>query len=317
MGKLNKFENVDVIASLEAVMKQNTAFYQSDFDIDRRILQEAADRSGDTDRRLLWFSRPSGTCCVRERDVFLKDTRQHNTWRFYGEQTRDTVLAYLVELTGTERGKIKGNLYELDYPQHFREVAEKSIPADNYTLIYEHGERDIPAGQYFDGNPDPQLGKFERFEAQPNDPEALKDLLREQHKSRQQLAPGDFKAHIAALHDSRIEREARRVVEKMKQTETPNSPDKSHFSAELSPYFLRLATDKDMERLFSMLPYKSLSFSAMEGRHGVYALISKDENRDRDIRKPRPSLRAQLKVDKAKTAPKKAAAKTKNHDMEV
>lgn len=298
MGKLNKFENVDVIASLEAVMKQNTAFYQSDFDIDRRILQEAADRSGDTDRRLLWFSRPSGTCCVRERDVFLKDTRQHNTWRFYGEQTRDTVLAYLVELTGTERGKIKGNLYELDYPQHFREVAEKSIPADNYTLIYEHGERDIPAGQYFDGNPDPQLGKFERFEAQPNDPEALKDLLREQHKSRKQLAPGDFKAHIAALHDSRIEQEARRVVEKLKQTDTPNSPDKSHFSAELSPYFLRLATDKDMERLFSMLPYKSLSFSAMEGRHGVYALISKDENRDRDIRKPRPSLRAQLKADK-------------------
>ena len=113
MGKLNKFENVDVIASLEAVMKQNTAFYQSDFHIDRRILREAADRSGDTDRRLLWFSRPSGTCCVRERDVFLKDTRQHNTWRFYGEQTRDTVLAYLVELTGTERGKIKGNLYEL------------------------------------------------------------------------------------------------------------------------------------------------------------------------------------------------------------
>ena len=317
MGKLNKFENVDVIASLEAVMKQNTAFYQSDFDIDRRILQEAADRSGDTDRRLLWFSRPSGTCCVRERDVFLKDTRQHNTWRFYGEQTRDTVLAYLVELTGTERGKIKGNLYELDYPQHFREVAEKSIPADNYTLIYEHGERDIPAGQYFDGNPDPQLGKFERFEAQPNDPEALKDLLREQHKSRQQLAPGDFKAHIATLHDSRIEREARRVVEKMKQTETPNSPDKSHFSAELSPYFLRLATDKDMERLFSMLPYKSLSFSAMEGRHGVYALISKDENRDRDIRKPRPSLRAQLKADKAKTAPKKAAAKSKNQGQSL
>lgn len=192
MGKLNKFENVDVIASLEAVMKQNTAFYQSDFDIDRRILQEAADRSGDTDRRLLWFSRPSGTCCFRERDVFLKDTRQHNTWRFYGEQTRDTVLAYLVELTGTERGKIKGNLYVLDYPQHFREVAEKSIPADNYTLIYEHGERDIPAGQYFDGNPDPQLGKFERFEAQPNDPEASKDLLREQHKSRQQLASGGF-----------------------------------------------------------------------------------------------------------------------------
>ena len=317
LEKLKKFEDVDVIASLEAIMKQNTAFYQSDFDIDKRILLEAAARPVAEDKRLLWFSRPSGTCCVRERDVFLKDTRQHNTWRFYGEQTRDKILAYAVELTGTERGKLKGNLYELDYPQHFRDVAEKSILADNYTLIYEHGERSQPAGQYFDGNPDPQLGKFERFEAQPNDLEALKALLREQQHSRKQHRPGDFKEHIAALHDCRIETEAHRVVEEMKKFDKPNSPDKSHFSAELSPYFLRLATDKDMDRLFSMLPYKSLSFSAMEGKHGVYALISKDENRDRSIKKPRPSLRAQLEADKAKTTPKKAAAKSKNHEMEV
>lgn len=51
--------------------------------------------------------------------------------------------------------------------------------------------------------------------------------------------------------------------------------------------------------------------------YGVYALISKDENRDRSIKKPRPSLRAQLEADKAKTTPKKAAAKSKNHEMEV
>ena len=94
MGKLSKFENVDVIASLEAIMKQNTAFYQSDFEIDKRILREAASRPAAEEKRLLWFSRPSGTCCFRERDVFLKDTRQHNTWRFYGEQTRDKILAY-------------------------------------------------------------------------------------------------------------------------------------------------------------------------------------------------------------------------------
>ena len=100
MGKLSKFENVDVIASLEAIMKQNTAFYQSDFEIDKRILREAASRPAAEEKRLLWFSRPSGTCCFRERDVFLKDTRQHNTWRFYGEQTRDKILAYAVELTG-------------------------------------------------------------------------------------------------------------------------------------------------------------------------------------------------------------------------
>ena len=317
MGKLSKFENVDVIVSLEAIMKQNTAFYQSDFEIDKRILREAASRPVAEEKRLLWFSRPSGTCCFRERDVFLKDTRQHNTWRFYGEQTRDKILAYAVELTGKENGIIKGNLYELDYPQHFREVVEKSLPADNYTLLYEHGERVQPAGMYFDGNPDPQLGKFERFEAQPNDPEALKDLLWEQRHNYEQQKPGDFKAHIAALHDSRIEAEAQRIVAEMKRQDSPNSPNKTHFMVELSPYFMQLASTKDTDRLFAMLPYKTLSFSKIEGRHGTFAFLDKCEDRSRNIRKARPSVRAQLTADKKTTAPKKAAAKRKNHDLEV
>lgn len=121
---MNKFENVDILASLDAIMRQNTAFYQSDFEIDKEIIQRAAASPAAEDKRILWLSRPSGTYCFRERDVFLKDTRQHNTWRFYGEQTRDHILAYAVTITGTEDGKIKGDLYELDYPQHFKHVAE-------------------------------------------------------------------------------------------------------------------------------------------------------------------------------------------------
>ena len=267
------------------------------------------------DKRLLWFSRPSGTCCFRERDVFLKDTRQHNTWRFYGEQTRDTILAYAVELTGTEQEKIKGNLYELDYLQHFREVIEKSIPADNYTLIYEHGELTKPAGQYFDGDTDPQLGKFIRFEAQPNDPEALKSLLREQQKKRTPHTQRDFQLHIAALHDRQIEIEARRIVENVKGLGEPDSPEKTHCAVELSPYFVPLATDKDMERLLSMLPYKSLSLSTLEGRHGVYALIDKSE-RKKEMKQSPPSVRAQLQTEKSPKVPKKTA-KSKHHELEV
>jgi len=287
MPKQSKFENVDLFASLNAVMKQNTGFYQSDLEIDKEIIAKAAASPRKEDKTLLWFCRPSGTHCFRERDVFLKDTAPHNTWRFYMEQTSDRVLAYAIELTGTERGKIKGNLYELDYAKHYERVKEKELPADTVKLIYEHGEREIPAGQFFNGNPDYELGKFERFEAVPNDPDGL------------------------------IETEARRIVREMKRHDTPNSPNKTHFMVELSPAFMQLAATKDTDRLFSMLPYKTLAFSKIEGRHGTYALIDKGENRDRKIRKPRPSIRAQLKADKAKTAPKKAAAKTKNHDMEV
>ena len=89
------------------------------------------------------------------------------------------------------------------------------------------------------------------------------------------------------------------------------------FLYHITPSFMRLASTKDTERLFSMLPYKTLSFSQIKDRHGTYALIGKDENRDRQIRKPRPSVRAQLAQDKKRTAPKKAAAKRKDHGLEV
>ena len=317
MGKLNKFEDVDVFASLEAILKQNTGFYQSDFDIDKQIIAEKAASPRKEDKTLLWLSRPSGTYCFRERDVFISDTAPHNTWRFYKEQTRDPILAYAVELTGTEDGKIKGNLYELDYEKHYERVKDNTVDAGTVTLVYEHGTREQPADQRFDGYPDPQLGKFERFEVQPKDPEALQSLVREEKESRDKLKPRDFKEHIAALHEGMIEREARRIVADMKKLSAPNSPDKSHFMVELSPTFTRLASTKDTERLFSMLPYKTLSFSEIKNQHGTYALIGKDENRDREIKKPRPSVRAQLAQDKKRTAPKKTAAKVKDHGLEV
>lgn len=316
MSKLSKFEDMDVFASLHAIMKQNTGFYQSDFEIDKKIIHEAAASPDREDRLLLWLSRPSGTHCFRERDVFLKDTRPYNTWKFHGEQTRDRILAYAVELTGIENGKIKSNLYELDYPQHYERVKEKALPADTNALIYEYGRVEQPAKQWFNGNDHPQYGKFERFETQPNAPEALRDLLQEERRSREQLSPGDFKAHITALRDGLIEAEARRIVADMKRQYSPNSPNKTHYMTELAPAFMMLASSRDVDRLFSLLPYKTLTFSKIEGRHGIYALIDKNENRDRDIRKPRPSIRAQLAADKKKAAPKRAA-KTKNHEMEV
>lgn len=318
MGKLNKFENVDVFASLEAIMKQNTGFYQSDFDIDKKIIAEKAASQNPADKTLLWLSRPSGTYCFRERDVFISDTAPHNTWRFYKEQTRDPILAYAVELTGVQDGKITGNLYELDYEKHYERVKDNTVDAGTVTLVYEHGTREQPAEQHFNGYPDPQLGKFEYFEVQPKDPEALQSLLREEKHSRDKLTPGDLKEHIAALHEGMIEHEARRIVADMKKLSAPNSPDKSHFMVELSPSFERLASTKDTERLFSMLPYKTLAFSQIKNSYGTYALIGKDENRDKEVRKPRPSVRAQLAQDKKRTVPKKAAAKKKkDHGLEV
>ena len=141
--------------------------------------------------------------------------------------------------------------------------------------------------------------------------------MRQEQKGRAQLAPGNFKAHVTALHDRLIRDEAQRIVAEMKGLSAPNSPNKTHFMVELSPYFVQIASSKDTDRLFSMLPYKSLAFTGMKDRHGLYAVIGKDENRDKEVRRPRASIRRQLSETKQAQAPKKAPARTKKNELEV
>ena len=66
-----------------------------------------------------------------------------------------------------------------------------------------------------------------------------------------------------------------------------------------------------------MLPYKSLCFTGIKDRHGVYAMINRDERRDVSIRRPRPSIRKQLSDTKQAASPKKAAARTRKNELEV
>lgn len=167
MGKLSKFENVDVLSSLEAIMRTNTGFFQNDFDIDKRIITKAAGQPAAEDKTLLWLSRPSGTHCFRERDVFLKNTAAHNTWRFHKEQSHDRILAYAVELTGIEDGKIKGNLYELDYTKHYERVKEQALAADTHALIYENGSREQPRIMSFTERPTHSLGSLNGLKQSP------------------------------------------------------------------------------------------------------------------------------------------------------
>ena len=312
-----KFENIDLVDALRRIMDIHTQNYKEDFELDAGLLHSLAGSQSPEDKHLLWMSRPNGTYLLPEREVYVEDSYENKVWEFYHEQTRDPILAYAVEIKGVEGDTVRGNLIELDYAAHFRHVREQALPADTVTLFYERGERSQPTNRYLGGSPDPQYGAFLRFEVQPNAPEALRDLLQEERRSREQLSPGDFKAHIAALRDGLIEAEARRIVQEMKRRDTPNSPNRTHFMVELSPTFMQLASSKDTDRLFSMLPYKTLSFSKIEGRHGTYALIDKNENRGTDIRRVRPSIRAQLAADKRKAAPKKAAVKSKNHELEV
>ena len=215
---MQKFENVDILKSLKAIMQTHTEHYQSDFDIDAKILKQAAKSQTPEDKRYLWLCRPSGTWSLRERDVFIEGTREHNTFCFYAEQTRDKILAYAVEVTGMERGKVLGNLYELDYQKHYNHVKDASLPAGSTKLIYEQGERTQEPGKHISGDADPNLGKFERFEEQPKDPAALRGILWDEKYNRDHFDSGDIKAHIEKLSGKEKKPSLREQLARDKET---------------------------------------------------------------------------------------------------
>jgi len=100
-----------------------------------------------------------------------------------------------------------------------------------------------------------------------------------------------------------IQAEAARLLQRLQFEREPNSPSGTHFMVQISPDFLIRASTKDQNRLFAMLPFQSLTFSALKDRKGLFAFIQKDENRDQPLRQRKPSIRKKLENSKATDTP--------------
>lgn len=103
-----------------------------------------------------------------------------------------------------------------------------------------------------------------------------------------------------------IKREALNILSKFQNAREPNSPNGTHYMAQINPDFLARAKTKDTDRLMSMLPFQSLSFSGLKDRKGTFALISKDEDRFQKLVLRKPSVRKKLQEQPAADTPKKS-----------
>ncbi len=121
-------KDIDIIAFLSEILQANTQNYQSDFQYDIETLQAAAVAEEAERRSLLWMSRPSGTWCFKEREVFLQNAAASQTWQFYDYEA-DKIKACRVEVCGRQGDKVFGNVYPLDYRKHLERVKKLSIPA--------------------------------------------------------------------------------------------------------------------------------------------------------------------------------------------
>ena len=74
--------------------------------------------------------------------------------------------------------------------------------------------------------------------------------------------------------------------------------------ARVAPEVLKRAGGREHERLMKRLGFRSLSFTGMKGLPGTYATILASEDRSKELRQPRPSVREHLKQEPKQAAPK-------------
>ncbi|MEG1967192.1 MAG: hypothetical protein RR142_05920 [Clostridia bacterium] len=120
------FHNVDVLATLQKIVDQNTDFYRTDFEYDRAALTKAAE-SRNGNHHFLWLSRQSGTVCYPERDVYIRNTAPHNSWTYYGGSKSDHVKAFWVQVNTVTEGKVMGDIAEMDYEKHLDHLCTESF----------------------------------------------------------------------------------------------------------------------------------------------------------------------------------------------
>lgn len=197
-----KYMDVDVLSFLEERLKKHVQHHRSDFEIDKGIIQKAAERGREEDKHLLWMARKSGTWCHKEREVFVRGSGANGIWMHYADQKSEVSSAYGVELTGIQNGVIRGNVYELDYVTLVGDIAGKAVAVKEIEKSFADGYVDRVA---------PERSKHPYYVSLlakhgdivdsmtiPWDEERLHEVLTEQRRARGKLreAPGCWQKKV-------------------------------------------------------------------------------------------------------------------------
>ena len=134
----------DILRTLQAVLDEHTQFYQSDFEYGVTTLREAAEQPRLEDRTFYWLSRPCGTWCLKEKEVFLKESGAYKTWTHY-ESEHEGFRAFRVVIEEKDGDTLTGEVIPFDYGESVKRVKQAALP---YTYI---------SGEYGDGTTFPKM----------------------------------------------------------------------------------------------------------------------------------------------------------------
>ena len=102
---------------------------------------------------------------------------------------------------------------------------------------------------------------------------------------------------LQPLTPEEIHTEAARLLQELRAPDTPNSPHGTHYMARVSPDFLARAGTQAHDQLMALLPFRSLAITGMKDLPGIYVTILASEDRSKELRQRRPSVRRQLKQE--------------------
>ena len=201
---MKRYTDVDIIAELQKLVDSHVDSFKEDFDIDKRIIRRAAESQNPEDKTLMWFCRPHGTHCLNENQIFIQGTRDHNTFRFYAEQTYDECIARVIVPKDVKRGKVFGDVFEINYREQAANVARNSVEPDHDRLTFADGYvLDAPCRSSFDeamalvG----EHGGVVTYQTLPKDADALTEVLSMQKSRRDKLPEADKTEVLAPLLD--------------------------------------------------------------------------------------------------------------------
>ena len=106
-----------------------------------------------------------------------------------------------------------------------------------------------------------------------DDESVVQGALRREHDRRERMPRGHIAVHVQKLEESRIQTEADRLASELQNLTEPNTPDKTHFMVEVSPYFLPLASQDDMYQLFQKVQEQvkqPMYIAQPDGKRGQY-----------------------------------------------
>ena len=199
---MKKYTDVDIVAELQKLVDSHADSYKEDFDIDKRIIRRAAESRNPEDKTLMWFCRPHGTHCLNENQVFIQGTRDHNTFRFYAEQTYDECVARVIVPKAVKRGKVFGDVFEINYREQAVNVAQNSVAPDHDRLTFADGYvLDAPCRSSFDAAMAlvGEHGGVKTHQTLPKDAEALSEVLTKQKSRRDRLPDAEMTEALSPL----------------------------------------------------------------------------------------------------------------------